>query len=156
MSVAAQNRRLVTAIQPARNTNLVEVLRTAAAGRAFAAAAPLFATTFTCTLVWQHQRLVYTGQSGLWTAWNDWLRGWSSYVTGASEILAVGNRVVVLTRARAVMKKDDNVHGARRRFVPQPLEARGAAIWTIRSGKVASVAFYESRTEALEVAGVVE
>lgn len=152
----AQNRRLVTAIHPAPNTNLVEVLRTEEAGRAFAAAAPLFAPSFTCTLVRHHERAVYAGPKGLWTAWNDWLRAWSSYVTGINEVVAVGNRVVVLTHARAVMREDDKKHSARRVPVPQPLETRGAAIWTISGGKVASAAFYESRTEALEIAGVVE
>lgn len=153
---AAQNCRLVKAIQPAPNTDLVEVLRTAGAGRAFTAAAPLFAATFTCTLVRQHEHVVYRGLEGFWTAWNDWLRGWSSYVTGRNELLAAGNRVVVLTKARAVMRVDDKRHGARQLPAPQALETRGAAIWTIRGGTVASVAFYESRTEALEVAGVVE
>ena len=143
-------------MQPHPETDLVATLKTEEAGAAIMGARPLFAGGFTCTLVRRRERCVYAGAMGLWTAWNDWLREWRTYVTGPSELISVGDRVVVLMSARAVMKEDRGEHGALRNNSPEQVETSSAAIWTLARGKLASVAFYESRAEAFEAAGIVE
>ena len=147
---------LVGAMQPLPETDLVATLKTEETGAAIIGARPLFADGFTCTLVRHRERCVYDGAMGLWTAWNDWLREWRTYVTGPFELVTAGNRVVVLMSARAVMKEDRGENGTHRNNSPQQVETSSAAIWTLASGRVASVTFYESRAEAFEAAGIVE
>ena len=150
------NRRIVDALQPPTRTDLVARLRDEEAGRAFAGAGRLFAPTFTCTLVWPHSRAHYDGPEGLWTAWNDWLRLWRSYVVEKCELVASGDRVLVLTRARGVVAADRDPDGRRCLLAGQPVEARPATIWRLHDRRLVSADFYESRLDAFEAVGLLE
>jgi ketosteroid isomerase-like protein len=91
----------------------------------FTATQPLEATT-------------YEGVDGLRRMWLDWLEPWSRYETQIDELIEVDHeRVLVLVHDRG-----------RRDGVDADVDIYAAAIWTIRDGKVAHIAFFTSRDEA--------
>jgi ketosteroid isomerase-like protein len=87
----------------------------------------------------------YKGVDGLARAWRDWLEPWERYVIHAEEFLDAGDRVVVYVRIRGRTHRDG-----------VDVEHAPAAVWTIRDGRVSSIAFYLEREEALAAAGLQE
>lgn len=85
----------------------------------------------------------YEGVDGLRRMWLDWLEPWSSYETRIDELIEVDDeRVLVLVHDRG-----------RRDGVDAVVDIHAAAIWTIRDGKLAHIAFFTSRDEARAAAG---
>ena len=80
---------------------------------------------------------------GLRALWLDWMEAWESYRVEVEELLDAGNDVVVLVRDYG-----------RRAGMETEVSVRGASVWTVRDGKVARIAFYPNRQEALEAAGL--
>ena len=156
MPRATRNSRIVEALLPPKRTDLVATMREDEAGRAFAGAERLFAPAFTCTLVWNHGQAHYDGPDGLWTAWNDWLRSWRHYVVDTYELEAVGDHVLVATRARGVVAAERDPDGRRCSMAGQEVEARPATIWRLRDRRLLSADFYDSRLDALDALGLVE
>ncbi|HEY7631955.1 MAG TPA: nuclear transport factor 2 family protein [Thermoleophilaceae bacterium] len=85
----------------------------------------------------------YSGIAGMGAGWRDWLAPWASYQVVVDEMRDAGDRVVALATLRGDTLRD-GVH------VEQP----GAAVVTIRDGKIARVEFHLDRREALESAGL--
>jgi len=77
--------------------------------------------------------------------WLDWLAPWASYRTEIAELIDVGERVVVLVRD----------YGKREADAPE-VELRGAAIWTVRGGRIVRAESYADRAEALASVGLAE
>jgi ketosteroid isomerase-like protein len=84
--------------------------------------------------------------NGLRDAWRDWLAPW---VTWRSEI----EEAIDLDDARVLLLNHDY---ARAENSDREMQNRGAAIWTVRDGKVARFDAYANRSEALEAAGLAE
>src|SRR6266568_3620068 len=86
------------------------------------------------------------GLEGLRAWWLDWLDPWESYRAEIEDVIDAGKDVVV------VLPRD---YG-RRAGMEAEVSVLGAAVWTVRDGKIARVAFYAHRSEALEAVGLSE
>ncbi len=83
--------------------------------------------------------VAYSGLDGLGDAWRDWLSHWESYRVETEDVIADGERVVVVHRS----------YGRPRPGVPE-IARRRATIWTVRDGRIVSVDFNVPYAEALE------
>jgi hypothetical protein len=105
--------------------------------------APDFAGAF---ISWGQQQAEFAGLDGLRKAWLDWIAPWTSYYDEIEEVFAVGDdRVVVL----------GHEHGYRRDTEAE-VEAESAGVYFLRAGKIARIAYYANRAEALEAVGLSE
>ena len=81
-----------------------------------------------------------------WAAlWRDWLRPYHRYRLEPEEMVDLGDRVLVLTRAIARVEPDS----------PEIVNA-GATVFGVRDGRVTTVDSFLDRKEALEAAGLSE
>jgi ketosteroid isomerase-like protein len=136
---------LVRALQPSPDVDLVTLFGDEGAWDTLSQALesvfhPSFETRFVPAF---GDRSRYVGAEGIRQAWLDWLSPWESYRAEIAELIDAGDRVVVIT---------DNY--GRRRGMSAEVRLRGAAIWTVREGKIAAAEFYVDRDEALEAAGL--
>jgi len=89
------------------------------------------------------ERTSYRGLDGFRQTWRDWLEPWDSYRTETERFVDCGDAVLVL------------VHDyGRRRGMSVEVRLLGAAVWTVREGKLASAFFYTDREEAFRELGV--
>jgi hypothetical protein len=103
---------------------------------------PVLADDFQSVMVFPVERLA-EGLEGLRQNWLDWLEPWAAYRSTTDEVIDAGERVVVLYRDYG-----------RREDVDAEVELVGAAIWTIREGKVARIEHHADRGAALQAAGL--
>jgi SnoaL-like protein len=87
----------------------------------------------------------YVGPEGYRQAWLDWLAPWESYRAEIAELIDAGDRVLVIT--------DDY---GRRPGMSAEVRLHGAAVWTLRDGKIVAADFYAQREQALEAVGLRE
>jgi ketosteroid isomerase-like protein len=88
----------------------------------------------------------YLGLDGLRAMWLDWVAPWVTWRATVEEVIDLGDRVLVLSRAFGLLE------GSR-----AEVEATGvASVWTVRDGKIARVEFYAVRADALEAVGLSE
>jgi ketosteroid isomerase-like protein len=85
------------------------------------------------------------GIDGFAVLWRDWLRPFHSYRIEPEEMIDLGDRVLVLTRAIARVESDS----------PE-IKNAGATIFGVRDGRVTTVDSFLDREEALEAAGLSE
>ena len=92
-----------------------------------AASAPFFTADFECVFIRDDVgRAAYSGLDGLRAAWLDWLSPWASYRTEIEDFIdAKEGRVLVLVRDYA-----------RREGMQAEVSFEGAAVWTVRTGKL--------------------
>jgi ketosteroid isomerase-like protein len=91
-------------------------------------------------------RQVAYGVSGFVNAFRDWLSGWETWVVTPTEFIDVDeNRVLVIYDIRARSK----THQAEMPF-------EGAALLTLKDGKLARSEMFNIKQEALEAAGLSE
>ena len=89
------------------------------------------------------ERASYRGLDGFRQTWRDWLEPWDSYRTETVEIVDCGDDVLVL------------VHDyGRRRGMSVEVRLLGAAVWTVREGKLARAFFYTDREDAVRDVGL--
>jgi ketosteroid isomerase-like protein len=146
--MSQENVELVGSLQPSRDTDLVTLFRDdATAAALMEAMSPFFhedceivAPTFVAG-----QGVRFVGLEGLRAGWLDWLEPWESYRVEVEDVIDAGDDVVVLPRDYG-----------RRAGMDVEVGVIGAAVWTVRDGKVARVAFYLKRGEALEALGLSE
>ena len=138
---------LVRSLQPTPDTDLVALLRDDAAADALReAVSPFFHEDFEAVLpTVGPQRVRFMGLEGLRDAWLDWLDPWESYRVELEEVIDAGDEVVLLWHDYG-----------RRAGMAVEVRVAGAAVWTVRDGKIARVAFYLDRTEAFEAVGLSE
>ena len=86
-----------------------------------------------------------TGPEGFRNTWADWLEPWESYRVEVEDVVDAGDDALVLVRD----------YGRRARTTGE-VSVVGGAVWTVREGRVARVAFYLKRSEALEAVGLSE
>jgi ketosteroid isomerase-like protein len=91
-------------------------------------------------------RGVYHGREELNVVFQSFREAWDSPKWEMQEAIALdGERVLVVNRVR-MRGRASHVH----------VDATGVQVWTIRSGKLASVKLYQSKAEALEALGLKE
>jgi uncharacterized protein len=88
-------------------------------------------------------RLEYTGLDGFTEAWRDWTSPFESYRIEVEEMIDAGDQVVTLV----AMTGRTRTGGAE-------ITAPGAAVWTVRDGRVRRVEFHLDRNAALRAAGI--
>jgi ketosteroid isomerase-like protein len=146
--MSQENVEIVRSLQPSPETDLVALFRDdESASALIQAVAPFFhedcemvAPTFVAG-----EGVRFVGLEGLRAGWLDWLEPWESYRVEIEDVIDAGDDVVVLPRDYG-----------RRAGMAVEVSVIGAAVWTVREGKVARVAFYLNRSEALEAVGLSE
>jgi ketosteroid isomerase-like protein len=84
-----------------------------------------------------------TGPDGFRSVWEEWSNAFGSFRVELKRRLASGDQIVDIVRLTATT----GMGGA-------PIEQEGAALWTVRDGKLASADFYLSADDALRAAGI--
>ncbi len=106
---------------------------------------PLLTDDFESVVVLGGQTTVSNGVEGLRKNWLDWLAPWATYRTTLEGAIDVGDRVLLLLRNHGRLEGTD-----------AEVELIGAAICTVRAGKIARWEDYAHRAEALEAVGLSE
>jgi ketosteroid isomerase-like protein len=88
-------------------------------------------------------RGVYRGHEGLRTAFREYYEAWETLEDDCEELIDAGEHVISVVTSRG-----------RGRASGAEVETTQYGVWTIREGKIVRVAFFSSRAEALEAAGV--
>jgi hypothetical protein len=141
-----ENVDLVRQLQPGPDVDIAAFFRDEATARAaLEAAAPLFDPSFEAITHGAIQGKHGHGPEGLQAIWLDWLEPWESYRTEIENIIDAGDQVVVLTRDSGRPVGADG-----------EVAVTGAAIWTVRDGKLTRAEFFADRREALKAAGLGE
>jgi ketosteroid isomerase-like protein len=87
----------------------------------------------------------WVGLEGLKAAWAEWLEPWDSYRTEIEDVIDAGDDVLVLARDYG-----------RRAGGTAEVSVVGAAVWTVRDGKITRARFYLTRQDALTAVGLRE
>ena len=88
---------------------------------------------------------VYRGHQGLRTFFREWHEAWENIEYDYDELIDAGEEVISVATRRG-----------RGRVSGAEVELAVALVWTIREGRVVRVAWFRSRAEALEAAGLQE
>jgi len=81
------------------------------------------------------------GMDGLRQTWLDWLEPWATYRAGVQKLIDVGDQVLAIS--------DDH---AQEKGAEEEIALPGAAVWTVRGGKISALDIYADRTQAFQVA----
>jgi ketosteroid isomerase-like protein len=91
-------------------------------------------------------RRVYRGHEGLRIMFREWYEAWEDVEGNLKELIDAGEHVISV-----------QTYGGRGRASGVEVEWTDlAGVWTIRNGKVVRVAWFATRKEALEAAGLSE
>lgn len=132
---------LIVGLQAAPDVDLARLFRGGATLSALTRALhPDFQAAFVDTL---HGTTAYSGIDGLREAWLDWVSPWATYRTEIEDVLDLGERVLLLVRDYA-----------RGQGSSQEVMLLGAAIWTLRDGKIVRAEFYSDRSAARAAVGL--
>ena len=144
--MSRENVELVRQLQPDSDVDIARLFRDdAMASSVRDATAPFFEPDVEAVAKTSIGEVSGTGLDGLREVWLDWLKPWESYRTEIEDVLDAGNQAVVLVRDYGRRKDSD-----------AEVRVTGAAVWTVRDGKITRVEFYADRAEALEAAGLSE
>ena len=88
---------------------------------------------------------VYRGHEGVRSFFREYYEAWETLDNDCKELIAAGEHVVSVSNQRG-----------RGRASGIEVEWSQYAVWTIREGKIVRVAWFPSRGEALEAAGLQE
>jgi ketosteroid isomerase-like protein len=145
--VSQQNVEIVRRLQPGPDSDITRIVRDDDVNAAWVdAVAPLFHSDFECVMMSPTEGpKTYPGLDGLRTAWVDWTAPWAKYRSEVEQVIDAGDHVVVLVR-----------DFGRRGHSSQEVAFRAAAVWTLRDAKIARVAFYPDRRDALRAVGLQE
>src|SRR2546421_6865968 len=147
--MSQENVDLVRGLQPSADTDLVATARDdATAAALMETLSPFFYDDVEIvgpTFVPGGEGVRFVGLEGLRALWLDWLEPWESYRVEVEDVIDAGDDAVVLVR-----------DFGRRAGMTAEVSVVGGAVWTLRDGRVARVAFYLNRTEALKAVGLEE
>jgi ketosteroid isomerase-like protein len=144
--MSRENVELVKTLLPPSGTDILPLIRDEESfARTSEALSPFLADDFQGTTVFPGLTRTFAGLEGFRETWLDWLEPWVTYRSTIEELIDAGDRVVNLVRDYG-----------RREGMDEEVELIGAAIWTIREGKVARCDAYVDRAEALKAAGLSE
>ncbi len=145
--MSRENVEIVRQLQPAPGVDLTALFQRGdeeAAEASLAAASMWFAEDFTAIFHGLNDE-TRPGLAGLRDGWLDWLEPWDSYRVEIESIRDLGDRVLVFT-----------CDFGRREGMPNEVEVKGGALWTVRQGKIARAEFFSERARALEAVGLSE
>jgi ketosteroid isomerase-like protein len=89
--------------------------------------------------------VIYRGYEELRTFYREWYEAWGKYNEAAQELIDAGQHVVVV----AIGRGRGRVSGAEVAWTQY-------GVWTMREGRIVRVAWFGTREEALEAAGLSE
>ena len=89
---------------------------------------------------------VYRGRKGVLKLWRSFLDVWDTVQWDPEEIIEVDDTRVVLVNHVRMRGRGSGVD----------VDATGAQLWTIGAGKVQRIKLYQSKSDALEAAGLSE
>jgi hypothetical protein len=144
--MSSGNVALVRSFHPPPSSDLSQIYRDDARwAKASAMLAPFLAPDFKCLA---HGYLeadgeTFKGLAGLRYLWLEWLTPWASYRAEVEEMVDLGDQVLVLVRDCGTRAGDDH-----------EVAVSSAAIWTLREGKVAEIAFHVDRSTAFKAVGL--
>jgi ketosteroid isomerase-like protein len=107
------------------------------------AVAPYYHENVECMAVRFDDEATYKGLEGLRALWLDWLTPWASYRVESHDVVDLGDQVLLPAY------NFGRLHGS-----TEEIRLDGAALLTFRDGKIAHVAFYADRAEALKAVGL--
>ena len=125
--MSQENVELVVSLQPAQDVDIAHVFRDDAIVEALATTlVPMLHSRFEAVAVDALRgETTHRGFHGLRELWLDWLSPWEAYRTELEEARDLGDRVLLL------------VHDfGRREGSTQEVVLNGAALWTLRDGKI--------------------
>ena len=138
--MSQENVELVRSLQPSRDTDLVAAFRDdATAAAVMETLSPFFYEDVEIvpppsSVAGEGVR--FAGLEGLRAAWLDWLEPWESYRVEVEDVIDAGDDAVVLVR-----------DFGRRAGMIVEVSVMGGAVWTVRDGRVARVAFYSTEAK---------
>ena len=138
-----ENVRLVKSLQPPADSDLATFFRDPSEwGRIARIFEPRVHADLESGFVRAGERTTHRGLEGFRQTWLDWLEPWESYRAEIRELVPHGGHVLVL------------VHDyGRRPGMTAEVPLRGAAVWTVRDGKISRAFFYTDREDALNDVG---
>ena len=139
-----ENVELVSALQPDPDVDLVELFRD---DQAWANLAEVFGEIghddVETAFIGVGQESRNRGVGGFRSTWLEWLAPWETYRAEIKRVIDCGDDVLVLT--------DDY---GRKPGMTAEVRLFGAAVWTLREGRVAKACFYTNREDALNDVGL--
>jgi ketosteroid isomerase-like protein len=144
--MSEENVELVRRLQPRGDTDLVAAFRDeATAAAVMETLSPFFHedVEIVAPAFVAGEGVRFVGLDCLRAAWLDWLEPWEGYRVEVEDVIDAGDDVVVLVR-----------DFGRRAGMTVEASVVGGAVWTVRDGRVARVAFYLNRSEALRAVGL--
>ncbi len=143
--MSQQNLELIVSLQPAQDVDIAQLFRDRESAEAVARTlAPVLQSDFEAVVVSTLRgETTYRGFDGLRELWLDWLSPWEAYRTELEEARDLGDRVLLLVR-----------DFGRRAGSTQDVVLNGAAVWTLRDGKIARVEFHNDRAKAFQALGL--
>jgi ketosteroid isomerase-like protein len=87
----------------------------------------------------------YRGHDGLRRFFHEWHEAWDDIANDPEELVDAGDSVVVVVTDRA-----------RGRASGAEVARTHASVWTVKRGKIVRVAWFPTRAEAIEAAGLPE
>lgn len=139
--MSPENLEIVLGLQPAPGVDIARLFRDGADLTSLVGLLhPDFEAAFVDAL---RGTTTYPGVDGLTRAWLDWVSPWATYRSETEDAVEVGDRVLLLVRDYA-----------RRQGSTHEVVLLGAAVWTLRSGKVIRAEFHADRATALDAVGL--
>jgi ketosteroid isomerase-like protein len=143
--VSRESIELVNVLIP-QGTDIVPLLRDEdSSAQALEALRAFLTDDFESVVVFGGQTRTRSGVEGLRENWLDWLEPWASYRVTVEDVIDAGEHVVALTR-----------NYGRREDMEAEVELVAAAVFTLRTGKVARWEDYADRATALTAVGLSE
>ena len=90
-------------------------------------------------------RRVYHGHEGVRTVFRNWYEAWDDVEADVEQLVDAGDKVISVVTNRGRGRTSD-----------VEVEWRQHAVWTIKDGRISHSAWFTSRKEALEAAGLSE
>lgn len=145
--MSRENVELVLALQPAPDVDVAQMFREDRVWAAASAASSSITAADFDAVFWDSLRgeTRYPGADGLREMWLDWTAPWASYRVEVEKAIDLGDRVLLLIRDFG--RREGSTH---------EVMLRGAALWTVRDGKIARAEFFNDRAAALKAVGLEE
>jgi ketosteroid isomerase-like protein len=142
--MSEENAELVSALQPEPDVDLVELFRDDEAwANLHEVFAPIYHDDVETGMVGLGQESRNRGVDGFRQTWLEWLAPWETYRAEIAKVIDCGDDVLVIT--------DDY---GRKPGMSAEVRLFGAAVWTVRDGRIARAYFYVDRDDALKEVGL--
>ena len=141
--MSEENADLIESLQAGPDVDLVELFRD---DRAYAnidaALGPIVHDDVESGFVGRHESR-NRGRQGFRQTWVEWLEPWESYRSEVERVVARGDDVLVLVKDYG-----------RKPGMTAEVRLLGAAVWTVRAGRITRALFYTDREDAVRDVGL--